>query len=241
MRPAKRARTDAPARRAPSRTRVGRPSGCGRSARTIGNRRSPPTHRLRTSTRSRPDTRGPARCPSCPSPSIVLRVSRRRRKDVGTRPVPLSSARRSNTGSTTRRSWSMRTGRCSPHGSQGFQPGVSVLQSTDHGRTWTTPVSMPSAWSDKPWLAVSPSGRTSTSHTTDPATATASSASHTTEATSFVTKKVTDKNRYFFAGGGGYRRTASTSPSRESDYDQHSAAQIHSDVVLSDDGGATWR
>ncbi len=27
----------------------------------------------------------------------------------------------------------------------------------------------------------------------------------------------------------------------ESDYDQHSAAQIHSDVVLSDDGGATWQ
>lgn len=47
-----------------------------------------------------------------------------------------------------------------------FTPGVSFKKSTDHGKTWSTPIalappgkSFPPGWSDKPWLTVHPNGQ----------------------------------------------------------------------------------
>ena len=183
---------------------------------------------------------GPARCPSCPSPSIVLRVS----ADGGRTWGPdrfLCVCKAIEHGQYDPQIVVDAEGTVFAAWLEGFQPGVSVSKSTDHGRTWTTPVSMPSAWSDKPWLAVSPSGQDVYVAYNGPSHGDSFVGVSHDGGASFVTKKITDKNRYFFAGGGWVSADGRHIAFAESDYDQRSAAQIHSDVVLSDDGGATWQ
>ncbi len=183
---------------------------------------------------------GPARCPSCPSPSIVLRVS----ADGGRTWGPdrfLCVCKAIKHGQYDPQIVVDADGTVFAAWLEGFQPGVSVSKSTDHGRTWTTPISMPSAWSDKPWLAVSPSGQDVYVAYNGPSHGDSFVGVSHDGGASFVTKKVTDKNRYFFAGGGWVSADGQRIAFAESDYDQRSAAQIHSDVVLSDDGGATWQ
>ncbi len=182
---------------------------------------------------------GPARCPSCPSPSIVLRVS----ADGGRTWGPdrfLCVCKAIKHGQYDPQIVVDADGTVFAAWLEGFQPGVSVSKSTDHGRTWTTPISMPSAWSDKPWLAVSPSGQDVYVAYNGPSHGDSFVGVSHDGGASFVTKKITDKNRYFFAGGGWVSADGQHIAFAESDYDQRSAAQIHSDVVLSDDGGATW-
>ncbi|MFI5054730.1 MAG: sialidase family protein, partial [Acidimicrobiia bacterium] len=179
---------------------------------------------------------GPARCPACPSPSIVFRAS----SDGG-------------------RSWtndsflcvckSVDHGQYDPqiatdaHGTiyaawlEGYQPGVSFSKSTDHGATWSKPVSMPSAWSDKPWLAVSPSGQDVYIAYNGPSHGDSFVGVSHDGGASFVAKKVTDGNRYFFAGGAWVSSDGQHVAFAESDFDQDYAGQIHSDAVVSGDGG----
>jgi hypothetical protein len=183
---------------------------------------------------------GPARCPSCRSPSIVLRVSadggRTWRHDrflcvcAGSDRGQYDPQVVVDANGTVYAAWL-----------QGFQPGVSVSRSTDHGRTWSTPVSMPTAWSDKPWLAVSPSGDDVYVAYNGPSHGDSFVGVSHDGGETFAATKVTVRNRYFFAGGGWVSADGQHVVFAESDFDQRFAAQIHSDAVVSDDGGATWQ
>jgi hypothetical protein len=183
---------------------------------------------------------GPPRCPSCPIPSIVLHVSADGGRTwgadrflcvcKGTHHAQYDPQIVVDGNGTVYAAWL-----------EGFQPGVSVSRSTDHGRTWSNPVSMPQAWSDKPWLAVSPSGQDVYVAYNGPSHGDSFvGVSHDGGAT-FVARKVTDRNRYFFAGGAWVSADGQHVAFAESDFDQRYAAQIHSDVIVSSDGGATWR
>ncbi|MGZ5299283.1 MAG: sialidase family protein [Actinomycetota bacterium] len=183
---------------------------------------------------------GPARCPSCPIPSIVLRVSADGGRTWG-RDRFLCVCAEIDRGQYDPQIVVDAQGTVYAAWLEGFQPGVSISRSTDHGRTWSTPVSMPTAWSDKPWLAVSPSGQDVYVAYNGPSRGDSFvGVSHDGGAT-FVARKVTEQNRYFFAGGGWVSADGQHIVFAESDFDQRSAAQIHSDVVVSDDGGATWQ
>ncbi|MGZ5297667.1 MAG: sialidase family protein, partial [Actinomycetota bacterium] len=183
---------------------------------------------------------GPARCPSCPIPSIVLRVSADGGRTWG-RDRFLCVCAEIDRGQYDPQIVVDAQGTVYAAWLEGFQPGVSISRSTDHGRTWSTPVSMPTAWSDKPWLAVSPSGQDVYVGYNGPSHGDSFvGVSHDGGAT-FVARKVTEQNRYFFAGGGWVSADGRHIVFAESDFDQRSAAQIHSDVVVSDDGGATWQ
>ena len=124
---------------------------------------------------------------------------------------------------------------------EGFQPGVSISKSTDHGRTWTEPVSMSNAWSDKPWLAVSPSGQDVYVAYNGPSHGDSFVGVSHDAGSTFTTEKITNGNRYFFAGGGWVSADGQHVAFAESDFDQQYAGQVHSDVVESADGGATWQ
>jgi hypothetical protein len=183
---------------------------------------------------------GPDRCPSCPSPSIILRVSTDGGRTWG-RDRFLCVCRGIDHGQYDPQIVVDANGTVFAAWLEGLQPGVSVSKSTDHGRTWSTPVSMPSAWSDKPWLTVSPSGQDVYVAYNGPSHGDSFVGVSHDGGTTFVAKKITDQNRYFFAGGGWVSADGQHIVFAESDFDQRSAAQIHSDAFVSNDGGATWQ
>ncbi len=124
---------------------------------------------------------------------------------------------------------------------QGFDPGAVYSRSTDHGKTWTDPVGMPIAWSDKPQLAVSPDGQDVYVDVNGPSHGDSQvGVSHDGGAT-FTMTRVTDSDRYYFAGG------AWTSPDgrhvafAQSGYAPGFHGRIRFDLALSDDAGSTWR
>ena len=124
---------------------------------------------------------------------------------------------------------------------QGYSPGVVYSRSSDHGTTWTTPVQMPVAWSDKPQLAVSADGQDVYIDMNGPSHGDSRVAvSHDGGAT-FTLVRVTDDDRYNFAGGAWTSADGQHVAFAQSSYDQRYHGKIHSDIALSDDGGVTWR
>lgn len=124
---------------------------------------------------------------------------------------------------------------------QGYSPGVVYSRSSDHGKTWTVPVPMPVAWSDKPQLAVSADGQDVYVDMNGPSHGDSRvGVSHDGGAT-FSLVRVTDDDRYNFAGGAWSSADGQHVAFAQSSYDQNYRGKIHSDVALSDDGGATWR
>jgi hypothetical protein len=124
---------------------------------------------------------------------------------------------------------------------QGYTPGVVYSKSVDHGHTWTVPVAMPTAWSDKPQLAVSADGQDVYIDMNGPSHGDSRVAvSHDGGAT-FTLVRVTDNDRYNFAGGAWTSADGQHVAFAQTDYDQDYKGRIHSDVALSGDGGLTWR
>ena len=183
---------------------------------------------------------GPKRCDRCPRPSIVLRVSPNGGRTWGADSF-LCICKAIHHGQYDPQIETDANGTVYAAWLAGFSPGVSLSKSTDHGVTWSKPVSMSTAWSDKPWLAVSPSGEDVFIAYNGPSHGDSFvGVSHDGGAT-FVSKKATFGNRYFFAGGGWVSADGQHIVFAESDYDQRSVGPIHSDAVISDDGGKTWR
>lgn len=122
----------------------------------------------------------------------------------------------------------------------GFTPGVTYSRSTDHGLTWSTPVSMPSEWSDKPVLAVSNDGQDVYVAFNGPSKGDSYvGVSHDGGAT-FTASLAVESARYFFAGGAWASADGQRVVFAESDYNPHYSAGIHIEAIVSEDAGATW-
>ena len=122
----------------------------------------------------------------------------------------------------------------------GFNPGATYSRSTDHGLTWSTPVSMPSAWSDKPVLAVSADGQDVYVAFNGPSKGDSYvGVSHDGGAT-FTASVAVLSARYFFAGGAWTSADGQHVAFAESDYNPHYSAGIHIKAIVSNDAGATW-
>ena len=124
---------------------------------------------------------------------------------------------------------------------QGYSPGVVYSRSNDHGRTWTVPMPMPVAWSDKPQLAVSADGQDVYIDMNGPSHGDSRVAVSHDGGESFSLVRVTDDERYNFAGGAWTSADGQHVAFAQTSYDQQYRGRIHSDLAISDDRGATWR
>ena len=166
---------------------------------------------------------GPARCPSCPSPSIVLRVSADGGRTWGPdrflcvcKAIERRAVRPAD------------RGRCGRDGVRRVARGVPARRvglevdgprpDVDHSPSACRPRGRTS-----PGWPCRRRDRTSTSRTTDPSHGDSFVGVSHDGGASFVTKKITDKNRYFFAGGGWVSADGQHVAFAESDYDQRSA------------------
>ncbi len=182
----------------------------------------------------------PRRCATCRIPAIVLRVS----GDGGKtwRPDRFLCACPNFTGGQYDPVIEV-DGRGTVHAVwlQGFDPGAVYSRSTDHGKTWTDPVAMPFAWSDKPQLAVSTDGRDVYVDVNGPSQGDSQVGVSHDGGVTFTRVKVTDSDRYYFAGGAWTSADGRHVVFAQSGYRQGGEGRIRFDAALSDDGGSSWR
>ena len=182
----------------------------------------------------------PRRCPGCELPIIILRVSpdggRTWRNDrflcrcpdiTNGQYDPIIEV---DGGGTIHAVWL-----------QGYSPGVVYSRSSDRGKTWTVPVPMPVAWSDKPELAVSADGQDVYVDMNGPSHGDSRVGVSHDGGASFSLVRVTDDDRYNFAGGAWTSADGRHVAFAQTSYDQRYLGRINSDLALSDDGGVTWR
>ncbi len=121
-----------------------------------------------------------------------------------------------------------------------YNPGVVFAKSSDHGATWTAPISVKGSglsFTDKPWLAISPSGQ-------DVYVAFNSSdsyvvASHNYGASFGARIKTNTDTRYYFAEGGAVAPNGNVYFS-ESAENQSATGTVQLVLVKSTNGGSTW-
>lgn len=123
-----------------------------------------------------------------------------------------------------------------------FSPGVKFLKSSNHGQTWTTPISFTGkgkkpAWSDKPILAISSNGQhvyiafnSSDSYVV---------ASHNFGISFSTPVKTNNDTRYWFHNGGVVAPNGDVYFSAV-DYSQDYTGDSHINVLRSADGGMSW-
>ena len=123
-----------------------------------------------------------------------------------------------------------------------YIPGVKFTKSTDRGNTWSTPVAITAgakkpSWSDKPILAISPSGQhvyigfnASDSYVV---------ASHDYGATFLTPIKTNNDTRYWFHSGGAVAPDGSVYFA-VTDYSQDYTGDANVNVLRSTNGGASW-
>jgi hypothetical protein len=122
-----------------------------------------------------------------------------------------------------------------------FVPGVVFSKSTDHGQSWTDPITLKTPaieFGDKPALAISATGRdvyvawnSSDSYV---------SASHDFGATFAAPIKTNTDTRYWFAYSGAVASDGTVTFS-ETSYTQDSTGPVQVEAIRSTDGGAHWR
>ena len=121
-----------------------------------------------------------------------------------------------------------------------FVPGVVFSRSTDHGRTWTAPKPLMGKldFSDKPILAISPSGMDVYVAFNASDSYIVSSHDHGTTFSAPVRTNADD--RYWFADGG-YVAPDGTVTFTEASYTQTSTGPVFIHTIRSDDGGGSWK
>ncbi|MEZ5332434.1 MAG: sialidase family protein [Thermoanaerobaculia bacterium] len=122
-----------------------------------------------------------------------------------------------------------------------FVPGVVLVTSRDHGRTWTEPVRAigegPPRWSDKPILVVSPDGRDV--YLAFNAADSYVASSHDGGATFAAAVRTNDDDRYWFHSAGAVGPDG-TVWFAAADYSRTYAGDSHVSVLRSVDGGESW-
>ena len=206
---------------------------------TIGSRRSRRIRMLRSSTRSRPATRcrvavTDATCRASSSASHPTKGGR------GAAIVPLSLPRHHERAVRPDHRGGRR-GHRPCRLAAGLFAGCRVLAVERSRQDVDGPVPMPVAWSDKPQLAVSADGQDMYVDMNGPSHGDSRVAVSHDGGESFSLVRVTDDERYNFAGGAWTSADGQHVAFAQTSYDQHYRGRIHSDLALSDDGGATWR
>ncbi len=181
---------------------------------------------------------GPKACPGCPFPVIVFRASSDGGATWGPDRFLAISKKPQNdpmvevaTDGTIYAAWL-----------DDYDPGVKFLKSSNHGATWTTPISFSGrkktpTFSDRPVLAISPDGRDV--YLAFNASDSYVAASHDYGATWGPNVKTNNDTRYWFQTGG------AVAPNGDAffvttDFSQDYTGDAFISILRSTDGGASW-
>lgn len=123
-----------------------------------------------------------------------------------------------------------------------YVPGVKFVKSSDHGDTWSAPITLTGKgkkpnWSDKPILAISPDGRDV--YVAFNASDSYVAASHDYGATFSKPVKTNNDSRYWFHSGGAVAPNGDVYFAA-TDFSQDYTGDSHIDVLKSINGGASW-
>jgi hypothetical protein len=181
---------------------------------------------------------GPKACKACPDPSIILRTS----SDGGVTwgPDSFLCACRNVKAQNDPVIAVSNTGAVYAVFMNDYNPGVVFTKSTDHGATWSTPISLKGSslsFTDKPWMAISPNGQ-------DVYVAFNSSdsyvvASHNGGASFSARVKTNSDSLYWFAEGGAVAPNGSVYFA-ESAENQSETGPVKLAVLKSTNGGSSW-
>lgn len=126
---------------------------------------------------------------------------------------------------------------------QSYRPGVTFIRSTDHGTTWTVPVTFTHphsalAWNDRPSLAISASG-----HDVFIAFNRSDSwivTSHDSGKTFGAPQQTSHDHRYYFHSAGTVAPDGSATFTAQA-YTQSYHGNVNIDTIHTSDGGMTWQ
>ncbi len=181
---------------------------------------------------------GKKACVGCPDPALILRISKDGGRSFGS--DHFICACEGVTGQNDPQIEVATDGTVYAAWLNDFVPGVVFAKSTDHGQTWTRPLTLKTAaiaFGDKPALAISPTGHdvyiawnSSDSYI---------SVSHNAGATFAKPIKTNADTRYWFAYSGAVAGNG-TVTFAETSYTQASTGPVRIEAIRSGDGGKHW-
>ena len=182
---------------------------------------------------------GKKACKDCPDPALILRVSKDGGQTFG--PDSFLCACKGVEAENDPQIEVATDGRVYAAWLNDFVPGVVFSRSSDHGKTWTAPITLKTPeieLGDKPALTISPSGRdvyvawnSSDSYI---------SVSHDFGATFGLPIKTNNDTRYWFAYTGAVAPDGTVTFS-ETNYTQEATGPVNVVVIRSTDGGKHWQ
>ena len=181
-------------------------------------------------------------CPGCPSETLMLLVS----ADGGATFAPARPLCTQGCAQSSRAQFDpvidvANDGTAFAMWMDGNSPGAVVSRSTDHGQTWSTPVVVQQSmngWTDKPWLAISPSGQ-DVYVAYYGQTRAWIAASHDGALSFAPAVQVTNDNRFWFPEGGTVTPDGTAYITMSSE-DTSGAGAVDLAVFRSTNGGASW-
>jgi hypothetical protein len=185
---------------------------------------------------------GPKPCKGCPLPTLVFRRSTDGGASYGPDAFLIATKQKQNDPQLRIATSGPNAGSLYVAWLDNYNPGVKFIKSSDHGATWSDPVSFTGKgrtphWSDKPWLAISPDGQDVylAFNSSDSYVA----ASHDGGATFAAAVQTNNDTRYWFHTGGAVASNGDVYFAAV-DFSQDYTGDAHIDVLKSIDGGATW-
>lgn len=181
---------------------------------------------------------GPKACTQCPDPAIIVRAS----SDGGVTwgPDRYLCTCKNTKGQNDPQLAVATNGTVYATWLNDYNPGVVFSKSTDHGVTWSAPVSVKGkglSFSDKPILAISPSGQDV--YIAWNASDSYISVSHNGGASFAARVKTNSDSLYWFAEGGVVAPNGNVFFG-ESAENQNAAGQVKLAVIRSTNGGTSW-
>jgi hypothetical protein len=123
----------------------------------------------------------------------------------------------------------------------GYKPGVSFSVSHDHAKTWSTPISMPVKWSDKPVLVVSHDGLNVYIAFNGPTAGDNWVGQSHDGGANWTAARVLSSPRYYFAGAAWISLDGTQIVFSEVDDNQTYTGVIRANAIVSHDSGVTWK
>jgi hypothetical protein len=182
---------------------------------------------------------GQKACSACPDPALILKVSKNSGQTFG--PDQFLCVCPGVTGQNDPQIEVASDGTVYAAWLNDYVPGVVFSKSSDHGNSWTPPVTLKTAaiaFGDKPALAISSTGR-------DVYVAWNSSDSYISVSHDFGASfgppiKTNTDSRYWFAYAGAVAPDGTVTFS-ETNYSQASRGPVRVDAIRSTDGGQHWQ